>query len=202
MYHTHTRLFFVTAVAALVAAAFVPARPAHGAVGRENFLSDGEQQFVNQAWGLSSAQISLGGDVEHQAANSDVKAFGERMVAYHTVFNGQLKVLADQYRGSVPDQLDAGGQRALDRLSGLKGAEFDREYMRAAIDALTQSVALFERQSKDVAETPLDNWAGGVVPELRRELQVAERIGRDLGMPSSPDDGAIAASHQEPAKGR
>ena len=97
----------------------------------------------------------------------------------------------------MPDQLGTEARQVADRLAGLSGADFDRAYMRATIDALTQSISLFVRQANDVAQTPLDNWAGGVVPELRRELQAAQQLAREVGV---PDDGAaITASHNEPA---
>jgi putative membrane protein len=194
MHSTLTLRRLLLIVMALVAAACIPSLRARGAVGRENFFVDGEQQFVNRAWNLNQMQILLGKNVERQAASADVKAFGERMVAYHTVFNDDLRTFARQYRGSVPSQLD----RVLDRLAGLSGPDFDREYMRAMIDALTQARALFDKQSNDVAQTPLDNWAGTVVPKLQQQLQVAQRIGRDVGAPSGSDD-AVTASHKEPA---
>ena len=198
MYSTLTLRRNRLIVVALIAAACIPLTRARGAVGRQNFFVDGEQQFVNRAWDLNQMQILLGKNVERQAASADVKAFAERMVAYHTVFNDQLKTFARQYRGSVPSQLGPDALRVLDRLASLRGPDFDREYMRVMIDGLTQALALFDKQSNEVAQTPLDNWAGTVVPKLERQLQVAQRIGRDVGVPSGSDD-AVTAGHKEPA---
>jgi putative membrane protein len=204
MFAIHVRwdwLFLMAAVAFLTMAALMSVGPARGAIGRANFLSDGEQQFVNRAWGLDMARIAAGRLVTDHANSPQVRAFGEQIVAYHTVMSDQLKSLADQYRGSVPGSLDAASRRDVDRLSGLSGAEFDRQYMRASIDMLNRSIDLFAAQSMDVAQTPLDHWAGRAVPELQRELLAAERIGREVGVPDDAggDGSAITAGHKEPA---
>jgi putative membrane protein len=187
------------AFAMVLAVASSNVNPVRAAIGRENFLSDDEQRFVDRMWKLNAMEIALTSSMEQQSARADVKVFGERMLAYHADLNDSLKETAEHFSGSVPRQLDEAARRIVDGMSGLNGAEFDKQFMAQSIEILNQLIILCEVQSKEVALTPLDKWAGNALPKLRHQLEYAERVGRAAGLPSKAkaDSEATTAGHKE-----
>ena len=63
----------------------------------------------------------------------DVKAFGQMMVKDHTRANTEVTQIAKQLNVTPPTHLDMKHRELIDRLSKLKGAEFDREYVTAMV---------------------------------------------------------------------
>ena len=65
--------------------------------------------------------------------NAEVRQFAETMIRDHTAVNGQVVALARRLNVEAQDnpmsrQLQAGADAILERLSGLRGAAFDRAY--------------------------------------------------------------------------
>ena len=91
-------------------------------------------------------EIQSGQLASEKAQNGDVRSFGKQMVADHTKTSDQLKNLIDDkdIKVELPGKLDAEHQTNLDKLNGLSGAQFDKEFVRMQIDAHQKAIALFE----------------------------------------------------------
>jgi putative membrane protein len=72
------------------------------------------------------AEVTLGKMATQQAANEDVKKFGQRMVDEHGKANEELKKLATSEGVTLPTELDPEAKALQQRLGKLSGAEFDR----------------------------------------------------------------------------
>jgi predicted outer membrane protein len=73
------------------------------------------------------------------AASSEVKQFGQRMVDDHGKANAELKGLASQKNVVLPTELDAKHKAMQDGLSKLKGPAFDDAYMAHMASAHKES---------------------------------------------------------------
>lgn len=73
----------------------------------------------------------------------------------------------------------------MDKLNGLSGAEFDREYLRHMVMDHEKTVALFERQSKDGKDKELKAWAGKTLPTLQEHLRMARDLAGKVGVDSA-----------------
>jgi putative membrane protein len=64
----------------------------------------------------------------------------------HTETSDDLKELIEdeEIKVELPSKLDDEHQAKLDKLKGLSGNQFDKEYVRMQIDAHQKAVALFE----------------------------------------------------------
>src|ERR1041384_5864618 len=87
--------------------------------------------FVNDLTIAGLAEIQLGKLAAERGSSPDVKAFGQMMVKDHTQAANELKPIATELKVQQPTQLDQKHKELADKLSKLKGNEFDREYINA-----------------------------------------------------------------------
>jgi putative membrane protein len=151
--------------------------------------SIGEKTGVNSTLGIAPKTT----DFVQEAAISDMfeiqssqladtktqgneKAFADQMVADHTKTSVDLKNLAEQERVAVPTALDSSHQKMLDKLSGLSGADFSRQYADDQISGHKDAVSLFQRYSKAGDNSPIRSWAAATLPTLQHHLDMAEKL--------------------------
>ena len=125
-----TRLALLSSVAIplILAAPAFAQQPRSAAADRQ--LNTQEMGFVKEAAAGGLAEVELGKLAQQNAQDDQVKRFGARMVQDHGNANAELTALASGKGVTLPQQLDAKHAQLRDRLARLKGAEFDRAYMR------------------------------------------------------------------------
>lgn len=135
------------------------------------------QSFATQAAVIGKAEIELG---QLAAKNSDdqaVRAYAQRMVKDHQAADAKLKEIASAENLELPQSLDAEHQALKQKLSGLKGEAFDREYAKAMAKGHDKAVALFESASQ-AAQLPdeLKEFAAATLPTLRQHMEMAHDL--------------------------
>jgi len=110
------------------------------------------QEFIKKAAIANMAEIQLGQLASTKAENPEVKQFAQKMVEAHTKALDELKQAASGSGATLPTELDKKHQKLHDKLSKLSGAEFDREYMDAMVDAHKDVAKALEKRSKSGAE--------------------------------------------------
>jgi putative membrane protein len=133
------------------------------------------QTFVREAAIGGLAEVELGQLASGRASSGDVKQFAERMVADHGKANSELKSLAEAKGLRVPTELDAKHKKAMDKLSTLSGAAFDRAYMDEMRKDHKKDVNEFKQQSTKGSDPEIKAWAATKLPILQEHMQMAER---------------------------
>jgi putative membrane protein len=72
--------------------------------------------------------------------------------------------------------MDAKHQKVMDRLSGLSGAEFDREYMKHMVKDHEDAVSDFQKQSTRAKDPDIKAFAARTLPALQEHLRMAREI--------------------------
>ena len=180
-------------------------QPAIGTSGVDsNAVSAGDRNFVQDIWADGDAEVQLGKLAAERGASADVKRFGEMMVQDHTKAGEQLKQIAAQYN-IQPDPKKADDHKdAMDKLSKLRGAEFDREFINRMIDDHQEAVndlqgrvdyngSTTDRLTKGTSgsdrntnvkpekadnhlEAELNQWAATTLPTVQHHLDEARMI--------------------------
>jgi putative membrane protein len=115
--------------------------------------TDADKRFVDEIGAAGMAEVQLGRLAKTQAADPDVKRFADMMIRDHSKANEELKTAATAHGMPLPQVLDAKHRDLVERLSGLHGPDFDREYMKAMVQGHQDvSDRLEQRVDKD-------NWA-------------------------------------------
>jgi putative membrane protein len=156
-------------------------------------LSAADKKFVMEAAQGGEAEVELGQLATQNAQSDDVKKFGQRMVDDHTKANDQLKQLAQQKGVSVPSEPAAKDKALKDKLSNLKGDQFDKMYMSHMVMDHKKDVAEFKKESTSAKDNDVKNWASQTLPTLQDHLKEAQQI-------ASTEKGASATSGKSKAK--
>lgn len=153
------------------------------------------RRFAEQAMAANVAEIKLGELAKSHAQSPAVKQFAQMMVTDHTKAENELKQAVKGQGIDEPTQLDAKHQALYDKLSGLKGADFDREYMMAMVNGHREVKDMLDARAdqppsaKGTTGTTSDNsqldaavnrWAGKALPTVSHHLQKAEEISNQV----------------------
>jgi putative membrane protein len=102
------------------------------------------RSFATQAAVIGKAEVELGQLALEKSQNADVRAYAQRMVKDHTAANADLKKLAAEENITLPNTLDTEHQTVKQKLAGLQGADFDRQYEQEMAKGHEKAVALFQ----------------------------------------------------------
>lgn len=111
-----------------------------------------------------------------QRADEKSKAFAVKMIEDHTRVSGELKMLAPKANVQLPAAMDSSHQNKLEKLKGLNGAEFDKEYDSMQVEAHEDAVSLFERYANGGDNAELKAFAAKHLPHLKEHLKMANDL--------------------------
>ena len=133
------------------------------------------QEFVNRASSSNQFEIAAGALAVNRGVSADVKHYGEHMVADHTTAAVEMKNLANGKGWIVPEALQSKEQQNLNRLTGLNGVDFDREFVNVMVLSHQDAVSLFETAADGygVPDADLRAMASVKLPVLREHLKDA-----------------------------
>jgi putative membrane protein len=143
----------------------------------EKRIATSDREFVTEAADGGMAEVKLGELAQTQAANPEVRKFGEKIVEDHTMANKQLMDLLKTKGMPMPaKELSKKSQHTYDRLSRLKGPEFDRAYLKDMVEDHRQDITLFESVAKNGKDADLRAFAMKTLPTLREHYQKAREL--------------------------
>jgi putative membrane protein len=160
---------------ALSAFLYLTAGTASGADAGKDKISGDDADFVKAAASGGMMEVQLGKIAAEKASNSRVKEFGTRMQKDHSKANDQLKKIAAKKDIKLPAELAAKHKATVNKLSKLKGEEFDREYMEAMVDDHKEDLEKFQRQADKGKDPEVKKFAQDQVPILKKHLELAQQ---------------------------
>ena len=140
-----------------------------------------DMPFVREAASGNLMEVQLGQMAQNKASNPAVKQFAQRMVADHNNLQNQLTSVASSGGQSFTPTMDSRHQNQINRLQGVSGAEFDREYMSLMIRAHQRDVNNFQTQSQSANSAQVRTLAANSLPVLQQHLSLAQQVGSQVG---------------------
>jgi putative membrane protein len=135
-----------------------------------------DKDFINEVASGGMAEVKLGQLAADRGGSEDVRKFGKRMVDDHSAANKDFLALLQKKGMTAPKEMTRKQQELFDRLSKLRGAEFDKAYMTAMVEDHKEDVALFEGAARDGSDPDLKVWASKTLPTLKEHLKLAQDI--------------------------
>jgi putative membrane protein len=108
----------------------------------------------------------------------DVKQFATQMVTDHTKTTDDLKGLAPAANAPLPTAMDSSQQGKLDKLKGLNGDDFAKQYVSDQVSAHKKAVSLFKRYGNGGENPKLKSWATQTMPTLQHHLDMANGLNK------------------------
>ncbi|HEX2061468.1 MAG TPA: DUF4142 domain-containing protein [Thermoanaerobaculia bacterium] len=135
-----------------------------------------DKEFVAKAGMAGLYEVQAGNLALQKAASAEVKAFAQRMVTDHGRGNSELAQLATTKGLALPAELQGEHEQALQHLSTLSGAEFDKAYMQHMVSDHQKDIAEFEKASTTAGDADVKAWAAKTLPILQQHLQQAQEL--------------------------
>jgi len=135
----------LTSVAALVCAFTIAPALAHAA-------DDNDKQFLAKAAQSDVNEIKLSELAIEKGTNPAVKAFAKRMVTEHKMMSASMKPFADSWGVAPATDLDEDHQKEYQKLNGLTGNDFDKEYIDQMVSDHAKALDAFTSEAKDTKD--------------------------------------------------
>lgn len=139
-----------------------------------------DREFLIKAAEAGTAEIKFSELAEDRASSSEVKEFARQMVKDHKQMSDQLSTYAKTLKIGVLAGLDKEKNATYQRLSKLKGQEFDLEYMKQMVEDHEKAVRLFESEAKSSGDSDLKKFAKDNLDKIRDHLKHARTIAASL----------------------
>ena len=168
-----------------------------GTSGQTHGATADARYFAEKAGYAGNAEVKLGQLAAERAQSPAVKDFAQMMIRDHSKGGAELKQAVSKHDVQMPAGLDAEHQKLFDRLSQLRGAEFDREYMKAMVDGHEKVKSMLSDRTRSdrgavsrnratgTAGTPgestqldmaVNQWASKRLPTVEQHLLKAKEI--------------------------
>jgi len=110
---------------------------------------DNDKKFLATAAQADKNEIALSELAEQKGTNPAVKTFAKHMVTEHKAMSASMKPFADEWGLTAPAGPDADHQKEWDKLNGMSGKDFDKEYMDQMVSDHAKALDLFTSEAKD-----------------------------------------------------
>ena len=140
-----------------------------------------DQEFVTKAADGGMAEVKLGTLASQKGTAPDVRQFAQMMVTDHGKGNSELQSLAGTKGASLPTDISDEHKQKEQKLSGLSGADFDKEYMKGMVEDHQKTVDLFQKASNEAMDPDVKAWAAKTLPTLQHHLDEAKKIASKVG---------------------
>lgn len=114
--------------------------------------TDDDKKFLATASQSDQNEIALSKLAETKATNPAVRVFAKKMIAEHTKMSATMKPYADSWGVAPATGPDADHQKELDKLNGLSGKDFDKEYIDDMVSDHSKALSAFTTEAKDTKD--------------------------------------------------
>lgn len=137
-------------------------------------VTDKDQEFATKAAQGGLAEVKLSKLAMDRAQSMEVKHFARKMVEDHSKANTELKQIAEKQNLTLPTSLDDKHQDTYQKLSQLRGADFDKEYMKAMADDHDDTVKLLRNEIDNGQNPQLKSFASKTLPVVQRHDEMVK----------------------------
>ena len=131
--------------------------------------------FVTESMKADNGEVALGALAQQKGSSGGIKDLGKMLVTDHGAHKQQVAALAKTANIPVTDDLKEEAKAEQTKLQALSGPAFDKEFVRATVEAHKKDIAKFDQQVKS-GDPQTAAMASKTLPTLRKHLQAAEAL--------------------------
>lgn len=148
--------------------------------------------FLRKASAGGMAEVQLGQLASQKSTNDGVKNFGQKMVTDHTELNNELKPFAESMSVPTPKKLNVKDQAEYDKLNGMSGTDFDKEYIAYMVKDHHEDLREFHKEAETTSDTSLKAAVDKGATVIREHLQMVNKLAHENGVTLPGRAGASA----------
>lgn len=137
--------------------------------------ANSDKAFLTDALQGDMAEVQVGQLAQTKGNTEGVRNFGAMLVTDHTKAGEQAKRVADSLGVPPPAEPKAEAKQEYDKLSNLKGAAFDSEFLRAMVEDHEKDIAAFKTEAKSGGGAAA-KLASEQLPTLQKHLTTAQAL--------------------------
>lgn len=115
-----------------------------------------------------------------ERADPATKTFAQQMIADHTKTSTEMKQMVDSGKvaAPIPAAMTSSQKAMLDKLNGLQGDDFNKQYHSDQVSVHKDAVDLFKRYGDSGDNADLKSWAATTRPALEHHLMMAQDLNK------------------------
>jgi len=138
-----------------------------------------ERAFISKAMEGGMAEVQLGQLAQQKSQSNDVKQFAAKMVNDHGQMGDKwLKPVAQQMGLSEPSGPSKKDKKEIEKLQGLSGQDFDREYITMMIKDHQKDLKEFQSEAQAAQNPTVKQIADKGSQVIQQHLQIIEQIAK------------------------
>jgi len=146
--------------------------------------TDQDKAFLTKASQSDFDEIKLSQLAAGKTNDPAVKSFANKMITDHTALEQQMKPFADQWGLTPASHLDAEHQDLYEKLNGLSGEAFDKEYMGAMDKDHHKALGEFQAES-ETAQGSFKQAVSQGEKVIAQHTKMADELAGKLGVSAS-----------------
>lgn len=139
-------------------------------------ITGNSADFTKKAYQDGMTEVRLGRQAQQQSTNAEIQAYGRMLEKDHLQADIKLRATAMVNDMTLPMELTSEQQSTLDKLAGLRGADFDRQFLQVAIQAHQKAITAFKTQAQSGSNANLRSFASKTEPTLEDHLKMAQTL--------------------------
>jgi putative membrane protein len=152
-----------------------------------------DKMFVRRATDGGFAEVQFGQLAAQKAASDDVKKLGQKLVDDRTQLDANLKPVADDLGVRMPSKLAKADQEEFDKLKGLSGADFDKEYLTYSLKSHRDDLHAFHTEEGQTNDQELKDAVAKQEAVIVGHLYMVNKLALVNGVPGAYKGKAPAA---------
>lgn len=149
--------------------------------------ADSPRTFLRNALMGDNAEIMLGNLAADRGRSQGVRDFGRTLVKDHTQARNEVLDAGRRFGIRPTREIKPEARETRDHLAGLRGRDFDREFVRHMVDDHRQDIDEFRDEARE-HHGAVSDLAARQLPTLREHLRIARSLDRGDGRYDEAND--------------
>jgi putative membrane protein len=133
-------------------------------------------QFLTEAMQGDNSEVKLGQLAADQGSAKGVRDFGKMLVDDHGAHKQQLTTLATSMGVAVSDDATPEANLEYDKLMGMKGADFDKEFVGYMVNDHQKDIDKYKQEAGSKDPQPVIDMVNQTLPTLQKHLDTAKSL--------------------------
>jgi putative membrane protein len=138
--------------------------------------ADHATQFLTDVIQTNNAEIKFGQAAQDMGSTQAVRDFGKMLVDDHTKANDQASQIAKAMNVAVPTSIKPEDMNEYNMVTGMKGADFDKDFASAMVKGHQKAVDMFQQEADSGDPAQVTDFAKQTLPTLKKHLETAQSL--------------------------